>query len=50
MIFQQMMASRSDAIFRDAKSKLLEIRAQQSKHERSSDLGEVRPKKRKTKK
>ncbi|KAF7818660.1 WD repeat-containing protein 3 [Senna tora] len=48
---QQMMASRSDAIFRDAKSKLQGIRAQQSKRlEERSDTGEVkRKKKRKTK-
>ncbi|KAI9086232.1 hypothetical protein K1719_031686 [Acacia pycnantha] len=46
---QQMLASRSDAVFRDAKSKLQEIRAQQSKHDQS-DLGEVRPKKKKTQK
>jgi U3 small nucleolar RNA-associated protein 12 len=31
MIFQQLMESRSDALFRDAKSKLLEIREQNSK-------------------
>lgn len=30
-LFQQLMASKSDALFRDAKSKLLEIRAQHSK-------------------
>ncbi|XP_054817834.1 uncharacterized protein LOC129317543 isoform X1 [Prosopis cineraria] len=45
---QQMMASRSDVIFRDAKSKLLEIRAQQSKREKRYDTGEVRRKKKKT--
>lgn len=48
MIFQQMMASRSDALFRDAKSKLLEIRAQQSKRlQERSDIGEMKRKKKK---
>ncbi|KAK7337130.1 hypothetical protein VNO77_17690 [Canavalia gladiata] len=46
---QQMMASRSDALFHDASSKLLEIRAQQSKRlEERSDIGEVKRKKKKT--
>lgn len=31
LIFQQLMSLRSDAPFRDAKNKLLEIRSQQSK-------------------
>ncbi|KAG5043813.1 hypothetical protein JHK87_007728 [Glycine soja] len=40
---QQMMASRSDALFHDARSKLLEIRARQSKRlEERSDTGEIR--------
>ncbi|KAI4300356.1 hypothetical protein L6164_033744 [Bauhinia variegata] len=45
---QQMMASRSDALFHDAREKLLEIRAQHSKRlgERS-DIGEVKRKKKK---
>ncbi|KAE9590893.1 putative small-subunit processome, Utp12 protein [Lupinus albus] len=43
---QQMMASRSDALFHDARFKLLEIRAQQSKRlEERSDMGEVKRKK-----
>ncbi|OIW05134.1 hypothetical protein TanjilG_02607 [Lupinus angustifolius] len=43
---QQMMASRSDALFSDARSKLLQIRAQQSKRlEERSDLGEAKQKK-----
>ncbi|KAE9621797.1 putative transcription factor WD40-like family [Lupinus albus] len=47
---QQMMASRSDALFSDARSKLLEIRAQQSKRlEERSDMGEVKRKKKKPK-
>ncbi|KAH1070705.1 hypothetical protein GLYMA_03G186500v4 [Glycine max] len=46
---QQMMASRSDALFHDARSKLLEIRARQSKRlEERSDTGEVKRKKKKT--
>ncbi|XP_061366761.1 uncharacterized protein LOC133309912 [Gastrolobium bilobum] len=45
---QQMMASRSDALFRDARAKLLEIRAQQSKRlQERSDIGEVKRKKKK---
>jgi U3 small nucleolar RNA-associated protein 12 len=51
MIFQQLMASRSDALFQDARSKLREIRAQQSKRlQDRSDTGEVvmRKKKKKT--
>ena len=48
MTFQQMMASRSDAIFRDARSKLLEIRAKQSKRlAERSDTGEGKRKKKK---
>ncbi|KAL9332006.1 hypothetical protein ACSQ67_001616 [Phaseolus vulgaris] len=46
---QQLMASRSDALFHDAKSKLLEIRARQSKRlEERSQTGEVKRKKKKT--
>ncbi|CAJ2650069.1 unnamed protein product [Trifolium pratense] len=48
---QQLMASRSDALFQDARSKLREIRAQQSKRlQDRSDTGEVvmRKKKKKT--
>nr|KYP71005.1 WD repeat-containing protein 3 [Cajanus cajan] len=46
---QQMMASRSDALFHDAKSKLIEIRTRQSKRlEERSDTGEVKRKKKKT--
>lgn len=48
VIFQQLMASRSDALFRDAKSKLLEIRAQHSK--RLDARLETREEKRKKKK
>ncbi|XP_027349574.1 WD repeat-containing protein 3 [Abrus precatorius] len=45
---QQMMASRSDALFHDARSKLLEIRARQSKRiEERSDTGEVKRRKKK---
>lgn len=48
---QQLMASRSDALFRDARSKLLEIRSQQSKRlQDRSDTGVfLRKKKKKTK-
>lgn len=52
IMFQQLMASRSDALFQDAKSKLQEIRAQHSKrlHARTSTGGEQNlSKKRKTK-
>ncbi|KAJ1418923.1 WD40/YVTN repeat-like-containing domain superfamily [Sesbania bispinosa] len=46
---KQMMASRSDALFHDARAKLLEIRAQQSKRlQERSDTGEVKRKKKKT--
>ncbi|KAL5065667.1 hypothetical protein RYX36_027404 [Vicia faba] len=47
---QQLLASRSDALFQDARSKLLEIRAQQSKRlQDRSDTGEfLRKKKKKT--
>ncbi|KAK7284988.1 hypothetical protein RJT34_19743 [Clitoria ternatea] len=46
---QHMMASRSDALFHDARSKLLEVRARQSKRlEERSDTGEVKRKKKKT--
>ncbi|KAK7396602.1 hypothetical protein VNO78_17727 [Psophocarpus tetragonolobus] len=46
---KQMMASRSDALFHDARSKLLAIRARQSKRlEERSDTGEVKRKKKKT--
>ncbi|MCI18798.1 WD repeat-containing protein 3-like, partial [Trifolium medium] len=39
---QQLMASRSDALFQDARSKLREIRAQKSKRlQDRSDAGEV---------
>jgi len=48
-MYQQLMASRSDALFRDAKAKLLEIRSQQSKRlEARTDTREE--KRRKTKK
>lgn len=49
---KQLMASKSDAPFRDAKSKLLEIRSQQSKRvdARADTKGERRKKKKKQKK
>ncbi|KAI3822541.1 hypothetical protein L1987_10132 [Smallanthus sonchifolius] len=49
---KQLMASKSDAPFRDAKSKLLEIRSQQSKRAeaRADTKGERRRKKKKQKK
>ncbi|KAI3687841.1 hypothetical protein L1987_81544 [Smallanthus sonchifolius] len=49
---KQLMASKSDAPFRDAKSKLLEIRSQQSKRAeaRADTKGEKRKKKKKQKK
>ncbi|XVE76106.1 hypothetical protein DITRI_Ditri12bG0146600 [Diplodiscus trichospermus] len=46
---KQLMASRSDALFRDAKSKLLEIRSQQSKRLEAS-TEEMKTEKRKKKK
>lgn len=51
LAFQQLMASRSDALFRDAKSKLLEIRAQHSKRlEARSETREEKRRKKKNKK
>ncbi|KAF3441786.1 hypothetical protein FNV43_RR15701 [Rhamnella rubrinervis] len=48
---KQLMASRSDALFRDAKSKLLEIRAQHSKRlEARSETREEKRRKKKNKK
>lgn len=50
-LFQQLMASKSDAPFRDAKTKLLEIRAQQSKRvEARGDTKSQKSKKKKQKK
>lgn len=51
LIFQQLMASRSDALFRDAKSKLLEIRSQHSKRlEARTETREEKRRKKKSKK
>lgn len=51
LAFQQLMASRSDALFRDAKSKLLEIRAEHSKRlEARSETREEKRRKKKKKK
>lgn len=51
LIFQQLMASRSDALFKDAKSKLLEIRSQHSKRlEARTDTREETRRKKKSKK
>lgn len=48
---QQLMASRSDALFRDAKTKLLEIRSQQKEPlEKRRDNLEGKHKKKKQKK
>ncbi|KDP29196.1 hypothetical protein JCGZ_16585 [Jatropha curcas] len=48
---KQLMASRSDALFRDAKTKLLEIRSQQSKRlEARTDTRDEKRKKKKQKK
>lgn len=48
-LFQQLMASKSDAPFRDAKTKLLEIRSQQSKRveSRADPKGSKKKKKQK---
>lgn len=50
ILCQQLMASKSDAPFRDAKTKLLEIRSQQSKRiEARADTKTERRKKKKSK-
>jgi len=50
-MFQQLMALRSDALFQDAKVKLLEIRSQLSKRlEERTDPREAKRRKKKQKK
>ena len=51
MISQQLMALKSDALFQDAKTKLLEIRSRHSQRvEGRTDIKEERRKKKKQKK